>query len=66
MKGVNYITNDKGEKIALQIELKTKQEVTIEYLEEIEDIIAVELLMNEKAVDYRSTVEEILKAKRAE
>jgi len=66
MKGVNYITDDSGEKIALQIDLQSKGETTLEYLEEIEDIIAVELLKNDKAVDYNLAMEELLKAKRAE
>ncbi len=63
MKGVTYITDESGERIALQIDLKVKEKITIEYLEEIEDIIAVELLKNDDVVDYRSSVEEIIKAK---
>ncbi len=34
MKGINFITNEKGEKIAFQIDLKSKEEPNLEYLEE--------------------------------
>ena len=37
MKGVNFITNDKNKKVAVQIDLKTLEN----YEEEIEDLLDV-------------------------
>ena len=53
MKGLNFVTNDKGERIALMIDLKSKSYIGkdyIEYLEELEDIIDIELRKNEESI----------------
>jgi|AntAceMinimDraft_17_1070374.scaffolds.fasta_scaffold12585_1 hypothetical protein len=53
MKGLNFVTNDKGERIALMINLKNKSYIGkdyIEYLEELEDIIDIELRKNEESI----------------
>jgi len=52
MKGINFITNDKGEKIALQLDLQNPDEKMIELIEEIEDIIDVDLRKNSSTRDY--------------
>ncbi len=39
MKGINFVTNSDGEKIALLIDLKEPDDAIIEILEEIEDLI---------------------------
>jgi len=63
MKNINFVTNQKGEKIALLIDLKKKNKITPEYLEDIEDIVAYELLKNQESVDYKTSINEILKKK---
>ena len=36
MKSLNFVTNEKGERIALQIPIPAN--ITIEYLEDVEDV----------------------------
>jgi hypothetical protein len=59
MKGINFVTNDKGEKIALQLDLKNPDEKMIELIEEIEDIIDVDLRKNSSTRDYIEIREEL-------
>jgi hypothetical protein len=63
MENINFVTNQKGEKIALLIDLKKKNKITPEYLEDIEDIVAYELLRDQESVDYKSSINELLKKK---
>jgi len=56
MTGINFVMNDKGEKTGLLIDIarlkqegKTENDV-MEFIEDIEDILAVELSKNEN--DY--------------
>lgn len=56
MTGINFIMNDKGEKTALLIDFerlkqegKTENDV-MEFMEDLEDILAIELSKNEN--DY--------------
>jgi|AntAceMinimDraft_17_1070374.scaffolds.fasta_scaffold00971_1 hypothetical protein len=51
MKGLNFLTNDKGERIALQIDLKNPDKVLIEYLEDLEDLIDIKLYEKRKDKD---------------
>ena len=44
MKGVSFVTNDKNEKVAVQIDLKTLEK----HQEEIEDILDVIVAENRK------------------
>ncbi len=71
MTGVNYITNDNGEKTALFIDLvqlrktKTLKNELIEFLDDLEDMIAVELSIGEKGRPYSDVRNEILNLKKA-
>ena len=47
MKGVSFVTNDKNEKVAVQIDLKTLEK----HQEEIEDILDVIVAENRKDDD---------------
>ena len=58
MTGMNFVMNDKGEKTGLFIDLallkherKTEKEV-MEFMEDLEDVLAIELSRNEN--DYSS------------
>lgn len=59
MKGVNYITDEKGNKTAVVISLKN-------YKEEVEDfLLGIEASnrVNEPSVDFEKAVNKILKSK---
>ena len=66
MTGVNYVTNDKGEHTALLIDLmqlrKTENTQTDinEFLEDLDDIIAVELSKGDTGRPYEEVRKEIL------
>jgi len=56
MTGINFVMNDKGEKTALLIDLaqlkyegRTESDI-MEFMEDLEDVLAIELSGNEK--DY--------------
>ncbi len=63
---LSYITNDRGEKIALQINLKNKGQISPEDLEELEDIISYELLKDSESLDYDEEIEQLLNKKSAD
>ncbi|MBI1769715.1 MAG: hypothetical protein HYR67_15210 [Bacteroidetes bacterium] len=59
MKGINYLTNTKGEKTAVVFDLK-------KYKEELEDFIdglEAASRVNEPAVDFKRAVNKIIKSK---
>lgn len=66
MTGINYVTNDKGEKTALLIDLeqlkdKTTPETDItELLEDLDDMIAAELSKGQKGRPYDEVRRDIL------
>lgn len=60
MENINYITNIKGEKIAIQINLHPKKKLTYKEIEEIEDIIYYELVKNEPNVDYTTEIDKLI------
>lgn len=69
MTGVNFVTNDKGEKTALLIDIaaikkskKSDAELT-EFLEDLDDMVAVELSKGQKGRPYGQVRKEILKSK---
>lgn len=64
MSGLNYITDLKGERTHLLIPLHRNKKISLEYVEDIQDIIAYELLKNDESVDYISAVNKILKSKK--
>ena len=64
MENVSYITNRKGEKIALQINLRPHKKMTSKEIEEIEDIISYELLKEEPNLDYHSEMDKLIEKKK--
>jgi hypothetical protein len=64
MENVNYITNFKGEKIALQINLRPPKKFTYEEIEEIEDILYYELVKNESNLDYSLEIDKLITKKK--
>jgi hypothetical protein len=64
MENIYYITNFKGEKIALQINLRPSKKMSSNEIEEIEDIITYELLKDEPSLDYRSETNKIITKKK--
>lgn len=65
MKDLKYITNTKGERDGIFIDLKAlrkrkmKSDDLVELFEDIEDMVAVELSKNEKSVSYAAARKEI-------
>jgi hypothetical protein len=66
MTGINYVTNDKGENTAIQIDLAQLRNTEPsgidlnEFLEELDDIIAVELSKGQPGRPYNEVRNEIL------
>ena len=70
MTGMNFVMNDKGEKTALLIDFaqlkhegKTENDI-MEFMEDLEDILAVELSKKENDYSTWEDAKERLKAKR--
>jgi hypothetical protein len=69
MIGLNYVTNDKGEKTGLLIDLlqlkniKSTENGLREFLEDLDDIIAVEVSKGDKGRPYDEVRKEILNNK---
>ena len=61
MEGINYVTDDKGRKIALMIDLKNIKKYTDEDIEDIEDLISIELRKNNPKIDYRKIRKQLIK-----
>ncbi|MBT3422399.1 MAG: hypothetical protein HOD63_12925 [Bacteroidetes bacterium] len=62
MKGVNFVTDEKGKRIALQIDLsyrKLSGREYVDFLENLEDVIDIELRRNEAAEPWESVKKEI-------
>ena len=52
MKGINYLTNDKGKKVAIQIELNKHDKAVDEFLMDLQDILDAENILKEESVPY--------------
>ncbi len=52
MKGINYVTNDKGEKVAVIIDLKEHDKAINQYIEDLEDLIDLELRKDEQSIPW--------------
>jgi hypothetical protein len=52
MKGINYLTNDKGKKVAIQIDLNKHDKAVDEFLMDLEDILDAENILKEERVPY--------------
>lgn len=68
MTGINYVTNDKGEKTALLIDLnelkrsgKAGGDVS-EFLDDLEDILAIELSKDEEYTDWEDVKQDLRNA----
>jgi hypothetical protein len=59
MKGISYITDEKGNKTAVIINLKNYQEEVEEFLDGLE----AQSRLNEPSVDFEKSVNKILKSK---
>ena len=61
MKGVSFVTNDKNEKIAVQIDMKTlgKHQDTVE---DLLDIIIAESRKDDEDIDWKDAKKELRKA----
>lgn len=59
MKGISYITDEKGNKTAVVINLKNYQEEIEEFLDGLE----AQSRLNEPSVDFEKSVNKILKSK---
>jgi len=52
MKGINYLTNDKGKKVAIQIELNKHDKAVDEFLMDLQDMHDAENILKEESVPY--------------
>ena len=59
MKGISYITDEKGNKTAVIISLKNYQEEIEDFLDGLE----AQSRLNEPSMDFEKTVNKILKSK---
>ena len=59
MKGINYITDEKGNKTAVVISLKNYKEEILDFLDGLEASSRI----NEPSVDFEKTVNKIIKTK---
>ena len=59
MKGINYITDENGNKTAVIINLKNYQEEVEDFLDGLE----AQSRLNEPSVDFERSVNKILKSK---
>jgi hypothetical protein len=60
MKGINYLTNKKGKKTAVVIDLDQYREEVMDFLDGIEASSRV----NEPSVDFRKAVADIIQKKK--
>lgn len=63
MTGLNYITNEKGEKTYLLLPLSKNKRYTIEEIEDLQDAIAYELLKDEESVEFFEGIDSIISKK---
>jgi len=63
MSDINYITDRNGTKTHILLPLTHKKRISMEYIEDLQDIIAYELLKDEESVEYNAGIEKIIRAK---
>ncbi len=56
MKGINYLTDDQGNKTVLLIDLKSHDKKLNELLEDIEDIMQAEAVKDEPTVTFEKAI----------
>ena len=64
MTGINFVTNDNGEKVAIQINLKALKHASQKFLEELEDYISIELSKNQESIDFESNMQKLIARKK--
>ena len=62
MKGISFVTDDKGERTGLMIDLKKHDSALKDYLEDLMDLVEINARKNEKPIPWDSAKSE-LKAK---
>ena len=60
MKGINFLTDSKGNKVAVQIDLKKHDKAINEFLMDLEDLLSAEKLLNEETVPYELTRKKLI------
>ena len=60
MKGINFITDDKNKKIAVQIDLKTLEKYE-QQVEDLLDVIIAESRQDEESIPWEKVVKSLKK-----
>ena len=60
MKGINFITDDKNKKIAVQIDLKTLEKYE-QQVEDLLDVIIAESRQDEESIPWEEAVKSLKK-----
>ena len=60
MKGINFLTDSKGNKVAVQIDLKKHDKAIDEFLMDLEDLLTAEKLLDEETVRYELTRKKLI------
>ena len=55
MKGISFVTNAKGEKVGLMIDLKDHDKVINEYIEDLFDLIDINFRKDEETFSWDET-----------
>ncbi len=59
MKGINFVTNAKGKKIGLMIDLENHDKVINEYLEDLFDLIDINSRKDEETLSWDETKKDL-------
>lgn len=59
MKGINFVTNAKGEKVGLMIDLKNHDKVINEYIEDLFDLIDINSRKDEESLSWDDTKKDL-------
>jgi len=59
MKGINYVTNDKGEKVAVMIDLTDHDQRINEYIEDLVDLIEIGARQEEELLEWDQVKEDL-------
>ncbi len=61
MKGISFITDEKGERTGLMIDLKKHDSILQEYLEDLMDLIEINSRKNENPITWDTAKSELKK-----
>ena len=59
MKGISFVTNTKGEKVGLMIDLKDHDKAINEYLEDLFDLIDINSRKDEETLSWEEVKESL-------